>query len=126
MKKILIFSFIVLVFHMSANAQMKGLSAQASHSVSCSISNLLYFSLESNDKSDVNAARELVVNSSIPMTITVKEISSEVQQTYIPNIPYEETRGPAISQMIDVRNIRYYTDGNPFYATSLLYTAAPI
>jgi hypothetical protein len=125
MKQILFTYFMLAVFHMSASAQTRGLSAQTSHTVSFSMSNMLYFSLESNDKSDVNAARELIVNSSVPMTITVKEISSEVQITYIPAIPAEE-KGPNISQMIDVRNIRYYTDGNQFYSSSLLYTAAPV
>jgi hypothetical protein len=35
-----------------------------------------------------------------------------------------ESHGPAISQLLSVKNVHYYTDGNTFYATSLLYTAA--
>jgi hypothetical protein len=124
MKKVISLLFVLSAFHMGASAQTRGTSAQTSHFVSCMVSNMLYFSLESNDKSDVNAIKELIVNSGIPMTISVKETTTEPSFSYVPDLPMAESHGPAISQLLSVKNVHYYTDGNTFYATSLLYTAA--
>lgn len=124
MKKIFALLFILTTFYMGASAQTRGATIQTSHYVSCVVNSMLYFSLESNDKSDVNAVKELIVNSSTPMTITVRETNSDPTFSYIPVLPDEESHGPSISQVIAVKNLHYFTDGNTFYATSLLYTAA--
>jgi hypothetical protein len=124
MKKIFALLFILTAFHMGVSAQTRGATTQTAHYVSCVVNSMLYFSLESNDKSDVNAVKELIVNSSTPMTITVKETSADPTFSYVPDLPAEESHGPSISQLIAVKNLHYFTDGNIFYATSLLYTAA--
>ena len=126
MKKILFCLFLSFGFHSVIAAQSTaGVSAESRHFVTCVISNMLYFSLETNDNEDVSAQRQLIVNSNIPMNISVKETSAETFYTYIPSLPVE-AHGPSISQIRNVMRVSYFTDHEIYYATSLLYTAAPM
>ena len=125
MKKILFSLFLLLGVHLSSSAQVSvGASSEVRHFVSLEINNLLYFSLEANDNTDVSAQRQLIVNSNLPMNITVKEMTNETFYTYIPQM--QESSGPAITQMRSVFKVKYFTDHEVYYAASLLYTAAPM
>ena len=126
MKKFLFFLFFCLGFNSIISAQSTfGVSAESRHMVTCVITNMLYFSLEANENTDVSAQRQLIVNSNIPMNISVKETSTETFYTYIPALP-EESHGPSITQIRAVTRVNYFTDHDTHYATSLLYTAAPM
>jgi hypothetical protein len=125
MKRIALLILILVFFHISGYAQGSGASSQTSHFISLTLSNMLYFSLEANGNSDVSAKRQLIVNSNIPMNISVKEITTESFVTYIPEIP-EESHGPSITQIRSALKVNYYSDRVPYFTTKFLYTAAPI
>jgi hypothetical protein len=103
--------------------------SNASHFVSLTLGNVLYFSLENNDNTDVSAQKQLVINSNVQFNVVVTENYSEnVSFGFVPvSQLIEEASGPAISQVTSVKRIKYFRDSDKVrFLTGLLYTAAPL
>lgn len=126
MSRSLLLIFFTACFFVS-NGQKTAQKAEARHSVTCIISNVMALSLQDNDNGDVNAQRVLVINSNTPCNVVVTENSSDPVFAYPPalNEIDESSHGPAISQLTGGKKISYFRDKEVIkYLTSLLYTAA--